>query len=290
MDFRTDLALEMAENIDISNTKGVIVDKYKNGNCNITEIEIVDAQGSEKVKKPIGKYITIELPEFSHDSEIFDERLKIVSDLLKKLLPKNENGILVSGLGNDTITPDALGPKSAKRVFSTRHIDNKLKSELGFCELNPVSAITFGVLGQTGIESCEIIKGIVDTTKPSAVIIVDALASREISRLGTTVQITNTGITPGSGVGNARAEISEKTLGVPVIAIGVPTVVDAITLINDLTIKREFDEEIKTASADMMITPREIDVIIERASRFLGLSINCALQPSIEPEILFNIV
>ncbi|MEG1551876.1 MAG: GPR endopeptidase, partial [Oscillospiraceae bacterium] len=121
-------------------------------------------------------------------------------------------------------------------------------------------------------------------------IIVDALASREISRLGTTVQITNTGITPGSGVGNARAEISEKTLGVPVIAIGVPTVVDAITLINDLTTKREFDEEIKTASADMMITPREIDVIIERASRFLGLSINCALQPSIEPEILFNIV
>lgn len=290
MDFRTDLALEMAENADISNNNGVKIDKYEKGKCIITEINVLSNEGSKEVGKPIGKYITVELPEFSYDSEIFDERLKIVSDLIKDILPENKNGVLIAGLGNDTITPDALGPKSAKRIFSTRHIDNKLATELGFCDLHPVSAITFGVLGQTGIESCEIIKGVVETTKPSAVITVDALASRKISRLGTTVQITNTGITPGAGVGNARAEINENTLGVPVIAIGVPTVVDALTLINDLTTERSFEEKTADENANMMVTPREIDVIIERASRFLALAINCSLQPEIEPEILFNIV
>lgn len=290
MDFRTDLALERQEIVNTDSDDGVLVKKHEEENASVTEIEITNSVGAEKIGKPIGKYITIELPEFSSDSEIMDGRLKAVSDCIKSLLPQNDGTVLVAGLGNSDITPDAFGPFAAKNIFATRHIDNKLAKELGFPNLRSVSAITFGVLGQTGVETAEVIKGVVNTISPSAVITVDALASRKLSRLGNTVQLTNTGITPGSGVGNHRAEINESSLGVPVIAIGVPTVVDAATLVNDITEDTKIKEEMKEQAENMMVTPREIDVMIERAARLVALSINCALQPEIDPEILLNIV
>lgn len=290
MDFRTDLALERQEIVNTNSDDGVKVKKYEEENASVTEIEIINSAGAEKIGKPIGKYITIELPEFSSDSEIMDGRLKAVSSCVKSLLPKGDGTVLIAGLGNSDITPDALGPFAAKNIFATRHIDNKLANELGFPNLRPVSAITFGVLGQTGVETAEVIKGVVNTISPCAVITVDALASRKLSRLGNTVQLTDTGITPGSGVGNHRAEINEKSLGVPVIAIGVPTVVDAATLVSDITENTKIKAEMKEQAENMMVTPREIDVMIERAARLVALSINCALQPDIDPEILLNIV
>lgn len=245
--------------------------------------------GAQELGKPKGKYITAEIPEFSHDSELLDERLDVMTELIRELLPTPCSNVLVAGLGNDNITPDALGPKTARGIFATRHINKSLANDLGFPDLREVSSVTFGVLGQTGLETAESIRGIVNTVYPSAVITVDALAARSLSRLGNTIQLTDTGITPGSGVGNHRARIDRETLGVPVIAIGVPTVVDAVTMIRDFTEHTDCGG-ISENARNMMVTPREIDTLIHRAARFLSLSLNCALQPQIEPDVLLNIV
>ena len=192
------------------------------------------------------------------------------------------------GLGNDNITPDALGPRTIDKIRATRHISAELAKSVGLEGLRMVSALAPGVLGQTGIETGEIIMGVSKSVKPSAVITVDALASRRLSRLGCTVQIADTGVTPGSGVGNARAQINEQTLGVPVIAVGVPTVVDAATLANDLLGDNEEDKDLFSKldgqGADMIVTPREIDLMIDRAAKLLALAINSALQPTLTVE------
>ena len=212
-----------------------------------------------------------------------------MTETLSSLLPK-DGAVLVAGLGNPDITPDALGPRTARGVFATRHIDKALAQSLGFSELREVCAVCFGVLGQTGMETAEALRGMVGTVHPCAVITVDALASRSLSRLGKTVQLTDTGITPGSGIGNSRARIDRETLGVPVIAVGVPTVVDAATLIHDFTDGQTPHEAYAKEAGTMMVTPREVDTLVRRASRFLSLAINCALQPALEPELLLNIV
>lgn len=290
MHFRTDLALERQEICKNPNSENVRVETHVQENSKITEIEILNRAGAEELGKPQGKYVTVEIPEFSHDSELLDGRLTALSGELQKLLPK-DGGILVAGLGNENITPDALGPKTARGIFATRHIGKPLAKQLGFDNLREVSAVTCGVLGQTGIETAETVRGIVNTVKPSAVVTVDALAARSLQRLGSTVQLTDTGITPGSGVGNSRARLDKETLGIPVIAVGVPTVVDAVTLIHDFTGQVEnIEPQTESAARQMMVTPREIDTLIRRASRFLSLALNCALQPDIEPEILLNIV
>lgn len=289
MDFRTDLAVERREICENRNSENVTSETYSRGNIKITRIEIQNEAGAEELGKPKGKYITAEIPEFSHDSELLDERLDVMTELIRELLPTPCSNVLVAGLGNDNITPDALGPKTARGIFATRHIHKSLANELGFPDLREVSSVTFGVLGQTGLETAESIRGIVNTVYPSAVITVDALAARSLSRLGNTIQLTDTGITPGSGVGNHRARIDRQTLGVPVIAIGVPTVVDAVTMIRDFTENAECGS-ISENARNMMVTPREIDTLIHRAARFLSLSLNCALQPQIEPDVLLNIV
>lgn len=289
MDFRTDLAVERREICENRNSENVTSETYSRGNVKITRIEIQNEAGAQELGKPKGKYITAEIPEFSHDSELLDERLDVMTELIRELLPTPCSNILVAGLGNDNITPDALGPKTARGIFATRHINKSLANDLGFPDLREVSSVTFGVLGQTGLETAESIRGIVNTVYPSAVITVDALAARSLSRLGNTIQLTDTGITPGSGVGNHRARIDRETLGVPVIAIGVPTVVDAVTMIRDFTENADCGS-ISENARNMMVTPREIDTLIHRAARFLSLSLNCALQPQIEPDVLLNIV
>ncbi|MBS7389979.1 MAG: GPR endopeptidase, partial [Oscillospiraceae bacterium] len=254
----------------------------------VTKISVLDKEAAEVIGKPVGEYITVELDEFSYDTELLDDRMKSISTQISSLLPKGDGTVLVAGIGNKDITPDALGPRCAEGIFSTRHITSELAEEIGLDRLNPVCSLATGVLGQTGIETGEIIKSVADAIKPKAVIVIDALAAAGLERLGRTVQITDTGITPGSGVGNKRAEISKNTLGVPVIAIGVPTVVDAVTLAKDMT-----GNKIATESAEaqnMMVTPREIDVMIERASKLIALCVNCALQPKTDPELLLSVV
>ncbi|MGN0570167.1 MAG: GPR endopeptidase [Candidatus Fimenecus sp.] len=289
MNCRTDLALERQELLRDGEYSGVKVKKWEIENACVTQIEITDKSGEEAIGKPMGKYITVDLPEFSHESELLDGRLTALTETVKELLPKGVKNVLVAGLGNESITPDALGPLCAKQIFATRHIEENMAKEMGLSSLNPVAAVSTGVLGQTGIETAEYIKGIAELVEPDAVIIVDALASRRLSRLGKTVQLSDTGITPGSGVGNARARIDESTIGVPVVAIGVPTVVDGATIVHDLTYGANKNENISQEADSMMVTPREIDTVISRAAKLLALSINCALQPQLEPELFLSL-
>ncbi|MBE6756681.1 MAG: GPR endopeptidase [Ruminococcaceae bacterium] len=290
MNFRTDLALERHELIGKDDTEGVSSHTENKGNVKITRIEIRTPSAAERLSKPQGNYITVEVPSFSSDGEILDSKLHVLSSEIRKMLP-DEGTVLVVGLGNISITPDALGPKAASYILATRHISSELAKSVGLTSLRSVAGISPGVLGQTGIETGEIIRGIVDRIKPSCVVTVDALASRNLSRLGSTVQMSDTGISPGSGVGNARKRLDEETLGVKVISIGVPTVVDGATLAHDL-IDREksADYSVLPESEEMMVTPKEIDLLVERASKLVGLAINCALQKGLSPEEIMSLV
>ena len=290
MIFGTDLAIERREITNSGKNDGVTVKKRRIKSASVTEIEITTDAGAEKLGKPVGTYVTVELPPFSSEFDDADSRMLAVRDEIKKLLPKNTSGVLVVGLGNSDITPDALGPMTAKDIFSTRHITKSLAEEVGLPSLRPVASASPGVLGLTGIECAEMIRGLMIVTSPDAVITVDALSARSIKRLGCTVQMTNTGIVPGSGVGNHRAEISRKTLGVPVIAIGVPTVVDAAALVYDITGNENIPQPERERAEKMMVTPREIDVMISRASRLLALAINSALQPDMDIKTLLSLV
>lgn len=263
------------------------------GNIKITNIEILNDSASQSLKKPKGKYVTIEFPTLTDNFQHSDKRIEIVSKEIASLIP-NKGLVLVVGVGNTDITPDALGPKATSYILATRHIKGELARSTGLDKLRPVSAIFPGVLGQTGIETSEFITSIVNKLKPSCVIIIDALASKQAKHLGCTIQISNTGITPGSGVGNSRPQINKDTLNVPVISIGVPTVVDASTLayslINEDKAPENLNEVISPHGSDMMVTPREIDLLIERASKLIGLSINCALQKDFSAEDIYLLV
>ncbi len=288
MNARTDLAIEKDSFISGDRPKGIRRKIFETEKTKVTKISVLDKEAAEVIGKPVGEYITVELDEFSYDTELLDDRMKSISTQISSLLPKGDGTVLVAGIGNKDITPDALGPRCAEGIFSTRHITSELAEEIGLDFLNPVCSLATGVLGQTGIETGEIIKSVADAIKPKAVIVIDALAAAGLERLGRTVQITDTGITPGSGVGNKRAEISKNTLGVPVIAIGVPTVVDAVTLARAMTGNKTATENAE--AQNMMVTPREIDVMIERAAKLIALCVNCALQPETDPELLLSVV
>ena len=292
MSFRTDLALETRELLG-TNIPGIKHNERMAGNIKITNIEILNDSASQSLKKPKGKYVTIEFPTLTDTFQHSDKRIEIVSKEIASLIT-NKGLVLVVGVGNTDITPDALGPKATSYILATRHIKGELARSTGLDKLRPVSAIFPGVLGQTGIETSEFITSIVNKLKPSCVIIIDALASKQAKHLGCTIQISNTGITPGSGVGNSRPQINKDTLNVPVISIGVPTVVDASTLayslINEDKAPENLNEIISTHGSDMMVTPREIDLLIERASKLIGLSINCALQKDFSAEDIYLLV
>lgn len=282
MNFRTDLALERCENLSGKDLDGILIDSFDSDDARVTRIDVLDEKGAATVGKPIGRYVTVEVAPFAKHAQFIDKSLDTVASEIRRMLPES-GSVLVAGLGNSKITPDALGPKCASMIFATRHITGELLKETGFEGLRCVSAFSAGVLGETGAEAGEMIKGVVGMLRPDAVITIDALAARNIGRLGTTIQMCNTGIVPGSGVGNARLEINERTIGVPVIAIGVPTVVDAATLILDFA--GDIDEKnVPEEAESMMVTPREVDLMIERAAKLTSLAINCALQPGISPE------
>lgn len=289
MNYRTDLALERQEILDKNEQDGIKVTHWRKENAFVTEIEILNSAGEKSVGKPMGKYITVDMPEFSHESELLDGRLTALSSIIRDLLPKGNGSVLVAGLGNENITPDALGPICAEKIFATRHIKDEMKKDLEINSIRSVASVSTGVLGQTGIETAEYIKSVADIVKPVAIITVDALAARRLSRLGKTVQISNTGIIPGSGVGNARARIDESTMSVPVVSIGVPTVVDGVTLINDLTDRKADAGKIPPDLKETMVTPGDIDTVIERAANLLALAINCALQSEIEPSVFLSL-
>lgn len=281
MDFRTDLALERCEFLGKKETDGIEIEEFEAKKARVSRITVTNENGEKLVGKPKGLYVTVEVAPFAKHAQFIDDSLEALVTEIRRFLPE-KGSVLVAGLGNMKITPDALGPKCASMIFSTRHITGELLRETGLSGLRTVSSFSTGVTGDTGAQAGEVLQGLIGTLKPDAVITIDALAARSVSRLGNTVQMCSTGIVPGSGVGNARQEISSKTLGVPVIAIGVPTVVDAATLITDYSGKSDisFPED----TQNMMVTPREVDLMIERAAKLTALAINCALQPDISPE------
>ena len=288
MDFRTDLALERHEIIRNNAPEGVESIHYKKGTIDFTKIIIKSQCAAKMLQKPKGTYITAELGSLILTSPVDESIIEALSDELRSLLPE-DGAVLVVGLGNTDITPDAVGPDSVSLVLATRHIGKELMKSTGLGNLRPTAVFVPGVLGKTGVETAESIKGIAETVKPSAVIVIDALAARRLSRLGNTVQMSDTGIAPGSGVGNRRSSVSYDTIGVPVISIGIPTVVDAQTLVNDLTDK-ENKVTVKDESREMIVTPREIDLVVDRAAKLIGLAVNKALQPHLSVDEIMMLV
>ena len=289
MEFRTDLALERKEMMK-NDIPGVRVSERENDECKTTVIEIVNQEAAEKLGKAKGKYITLEMNAFSDEAAVSDGRLEALTKSIKELLPSTEGTVLVAGVGNSDITSDALGPFTASHIFSTRHIDDALREAAGFSEeLRSVASVSTGVLGKTGIESSEYIKSICQAIKPVCVITIDALAAGSVKRLGTTVQMSDTGIAPGSGIGNTRKRIDESFIGVPVIAIGVPTVVDSVALASELS-GVEADKIKSEKSTGLIVAPKDIDLLIKNASYLIALAINCALQPNLSPKELYALM
>lgn len=294
MQIRTDLAMEARE-LAGENTGGIELDKKNYGDMVMSSLTVKTSEAAKNIGKEMGSYITAEMPTLTDDFKETDKRLEIIAQAIRKLLP--ENGlVLVAGLGNDNITPDALGPKSARGVLATRHIRGELARSTGLDRLRAVAVLATGVTGQTGIETGELILSVAQRIKPAAVIVIDALASRRLERLGCTVQISDTGISPGDGVGNHRTKINRETVGVPVVSIGIPTVVDAFTLAADLLLDCDDNsaELIKRSvypnGRKMVVTPGEVDLLVERGARLISTAVNVALQPTLNPTDLISLV
>ncbi len=285
---RTDLAEEAKELWQESAGKttqleGVVAQEVVEEHLTISRVEILDQRGVEALGKPVGLYVTLTLGE-DLEGDTFQTWVTALGKELGHFLaplPK-EAPVLVVGLGNGAVTPDAIGPKVQSLTAVTRHLVSQLPEH--FAHLRPVSALSAGVLGTTGVESSELIRGVTAQTAPACVVAVDALAARALNRVCNTIQLSNTGITPGSGVGNHRGTLNQETLDVPVIAIGVPTVVDGATLVADLL----GEEELSTSlpGGDFFVTPKEIDSQVAQLSKLIAYGINQALNPSLTSEDL----
>lgn len=282
MAFRTDLAVEAIENHKTAAALPHVrqSDRTLEGFA-VHEVRILSEDAAREIGKPQGRYLTLELDALiRREEDAFPRACKALSTLLRELLPHpNDGPVLIAGLGNRMITPDAIGPQTADHVIATRHL--VAQSPAIFADWRPVSALAPGVLGQTGVETGEVICGVLDRVRPAAVIAVDALAAGRLSRLLRTVQLADNGITPGAGVGNARAALNKETLGVPVIAVGVPTVVDGATLAHEISsqLGQPACEALDDLSQPVMITTRDIDREVADISRMIGYAVNMALHP-----------
>ncbi len=290
MNYRTDLALE-AHEISGGDMNGIKMDTVTKGIMKISRLHIQSDNASKKLGKPKGKYITAEGLPLTDNFRDVKEQIEALSDEIKPLVPK-DGTILVIGIGNTEITPDSLGPKSADSVLATRHISGEIARSAGLDKLRSVAVLSPGVLGQTGIEVGELILSLIQSIGTSAVIAIDALASRSLSHLGKTIQISDSGISPGSGIGNNRLSLTKETLGIPVIGIGMPTVVDGMTLAADLLEEVNFTHNKlpNRYKENLIVTPREIDLLTMRASKLIGMAVNCALQNNYSFEELASLV
>lgn len=290
---RTDLALEAKELWAESAEKetkleGVRARDSLREGYQVTTVDILDEQGASSLGKPVGSYVTVQLDALARrEEDAFGRAARAIAAELNGLLKLPEEATcLVVGLGNRAITPDAIGPGVTDHTMVTRHLVEQVPEHFG--SFRPVAALAAGVLGTTGVESGELVKAVAEKIRPGCIIAVDALASRSMDRVCTTVQLANTGIVPGSGVGNHRAALNRETLGVPVIAVGVPTVVDAGTLAADILAEagqEGLDPEALAGAGDgLMVTPRDIDQRVADLVKVIGYGINLALQPGLTIE------
>lgn len=288
---RTDLADEAKTLFEESAEKttelsGVRARQYGRRGCEVTAVDVLDHQGSKAIGKPVGHYRTVDLNRQAQTVEsFFPETVQCIAEELRRMLPERKDGapVLVAGLGNRDITPDAIGPQTVENILVTRHLTQSLPKE--FAAFTPVCAMAAGVLGATGVESAEMIRGVAGRVKPAYLIVIDALVSRRMERLCATVQLSDTGLIPGSGIGNYRSALNEDTLHVPVLSVGVPTVIEAATLAADLLEESGVDmgEEPFSARFDtsVIVTPKDIDSRVRELARIVGYSVNLALQPAL---------
>ena len=315
---RTDLAIEARElaqqNAQAADQlEGVDVETKEDPDYFLTHVRIHSEEGSRLMGKPKGDYITLESEKLKeNDVECHEKIIKLLAENIRSLVNFGEDDcILVAGLGNWNITPDALGPKVVSKILVTRHLQGTLPEEIEKT-VRPVAAVSPGVMGITGIETGEILKGIVDKLQPSLLIAIDALAARRSNRINAAIQMSDTGVAPGAGVGNKRMMLDQESLGIPVIAIGVPTVVDAATLVNDTMdrILGEMMQQTEKGSAfyqtlqsleqeekyqmitdilgpytgNMFVTPKEVDAVVDRLANIIANAINIAIHPGVTME------
>lgn len=278
---RTDLALESRERLEAGKDemRGVTFEEQfdEERNVTITKVKIETENGAKSIGKPIGTYLTMEAPDMMMPDEGSHREIsEVLSEQLRALIPEQTESVLVVGLGNREVTPDALGPEVIGNLYITRHL-LKEYGQYAFPEkkVAAISGIVPGVMAQTGMETLEIVKGIIHETKPQLVIAIDALAARSVKRLGRTIQLADTGINPGSGVGNHRKGLNEETLGVPVIAIGVPTVVDAATIVYDAC---QDADKIPNGIVGMFVTPKNIDETVKNLSYTISEALNMTFE------------
>lgn len=268
---------------DPGDLPGVRSEETDCGPFQLTKVEVMNKEGAEAIGKPVGHYRTLHLGELlTRRSAHFAEGVDAVAKQVRALLPAEKGTVLVVGLGNRAVTPDAVGPRMTEQLLVTRHLVEQLPDTFG--SFRPVAALAPGVLFATGVESGEIAQSVAKAIRPDAVIAVDALCAQSPDRLGCTIQLSDTGIAPGSGVGNARFALNRETLGVPVIAVGVPTVVRASTLAQQCG-----DRDAERLSS-LLVTPKDIDVMAEEAARLLGYGISLALQPGLTLEELEGLI
>ncbi len=282
MRVRTDLALEARESFEGSDTEvhGVVVEEQyeEDLDLKITRVKILSERGAREMGKPVGTYLTLEAPGMAVPDEDYHREIsEALAECLKELAGEwKDRSVLVVGLGNRDVTPDALGPKAVSNLMITRHLFREYGREaMGMEQASAVSGIAPGVMAQTGMETLEIIQGVIDQTSPDLLVVIDALAARSTRRLGRTIQLTDTGIQPGSGVGNHRGSLTRESLGIPVIAIGVPTVVEAAAIIYDA---QGSCERMPPHLNSMFVTPKNIDEMIKQLSFTLSEALNMVFQ------------
>ena len=301
---RTDLAMESAGAQGGRELPGVNVSEWETGGVTLTEVRIETEEGARLLGKPVGLYLTMECRGVGRrDLETRRAVSALLGEELARLLPPEDGGpVLVAGLGNRAVTPDALGPLTVDHTLVTRHLYAE-RPELTRRGMTPVCAVVPGVLGVTGIETSEMVRAIAQAVKPRAVIAVDALAARAVSRVASTVQLTDSGIRPGSGVGNHRAALTRETLGVPVLSVGVPMVIYAATIARDAfgmlsggeaqseqALDAMAEELLGGALGEMVVTPREVDDLVEDAAVMLAGGVNRALHPGLSDEDILTMM
>ena len=275
MKFRTDLAVEARQKHGAGALEGVRESTETRRGTKTELVEVLDERGARALGKPVGTYLTLTPPKrFSLDPQAFSDAAAALAESLRRLLGDARGLVLAAGLGNAAVTPDALGPLTVRRMLVTRHLAGSPE----FKAVRPVAAVEAGVAGTTGIESGELVAALTRELKPAAVIAVDALAARSAERLCATFQLTDTGVTPGSGVGNARMELSRATLGVPVIALGVPTVIESGTLAAELTGS-------ETPPGSFFVTPRDVDSKVADAAKLAAAALNMALHEGLTARV-----
>lgn len=299
MNLRTDLAWEAHQ---LACTEGAALAGVKTARCRFgrlqgEEVEILDPRGEEATGKSRGRYLSLDVGKPWQDGEEqFREKVCSLAMALRELIPPGEGQILVCGLGNRFITADAVGPLTVEHLVVSSHVKEEKPGLFASLGMGEVCAIAPGVLGQTGMESAQILKSLACGIKPRLVVAVDALAARSLSRLASTVQLSDSGLAPGSGVGNRRMRVDRESMGCPVLAVGVPTVVDAATLVYDAAVAAGAEAEaericrrLEQGEENLFVTPKESDSIMRSLGRLLGYALNVALHPAMDYDSMVSL-